>query len=88
MWYYEKELEEMTEENWDGKFREMLVWNDDSTCLYKAIVIGYIQQDNCWITSRSCRWQHCADIPKEKPKIKIKTEYDFVENMLKAPTKD
>lgn len=43
------ELEEMTSEKWDGKSREMLVWDDESTRPYKEIVIGYNPDDNYWI---------------------------------------
>lgn len=57
------ELEEMTSEKWDGKSREMLVWDDESTCPYKEIVIGYNPDDNYWIADDGYYWHHCAEIP-------------------------
>lgn len=60
------ELEEMTPSKWDGKSRDMLVWNDsDIHELATRPVIGFI--DGHWITLHGWydTWDHCAEIPKE-----------------------
>lgn len=69
MTYNGFELVEMTTEDWNGKSREMLVWDDDSPSLYKKLVIGYHPHDNCWMSDNGDFWHHCADIPNEKQNI-------------------
>lgn len=85
-----KELEEMTPAKWDGKTREMLVWNDNDDSCVLAYVIGYTYIHSTingfddykrqWICNGSRSWAHCAEIPK----IDIKPKYDFIENLLKT----
>lgn len=60
------ELEEMPPSQWDGKSRDMLVWNDsDIHELATRPVIGFI--NGHWITLHGWydKWDHCAEIPKE-----------------------
>lgn len=87
MQYNGKVLIELTPENWDGKSRKMLVWDDTTEKPYEEIVVGYYPQDNCWMSigpySYGNSWEHCAEIPTEEFKIEIKPKYDFVENLLK-----
>lgn len=69
MKYNGKELVEMTPENWDGKSRNMLVWDDVSKKPFEGIVVGYYPQDSYWMAigpySDGYSWQHCAEIPTE-----------------------
>ncbi|MCQ2088381.1 MAG: hypothetical protein MJZ37_10030 [Bacilli bacterium] len=44
MQFNEKELVEMIPETWDGKSREMLVWDDNSKNPLKKLVVGYFPQ--------------------------------------------
>lgn len=82
------ELEEMTSEKWDGKSREMLVWDDESTCPYKEIVIGYNPDDNYWIADDGYYWHHCAEIPAEEKEACSEIENLKAENdELKAKIK-
>lgn len=71
------ELIEMLPENWDGKTREMLVWDDTSKNPYKKIIIGYFPgcfpQSSYWKSTDDCSWRHCAEIPTEE----IVTEYSL-----------
>lgn len=86
------ELTEMLPENWNGKSREMLVWDDISENPLEGTVLGYFPQDNIWIAlvpavGSECGWQHCAEIPKvpnEEPSVKIKPKYDFMENIMET----
>lgn len=62
MKYKGAEITEMTPDQWDGKSRNMLVWNegdDEPTIMH---IIGY---DKCWIGSSYfyTEWGHCAEIP-------------------------
>lgn len=62
-------LEEMTPELWDGKSREMLVWDSCDETPYERTVIGCIGAKS-WFTvdfheDRNI-WSHCAEIPKEE----------------------
>lgn len=66
MTYNGFELVEMTAENWDGKSREMLVWDDTSKHPRKEMVVGYIPGDNQWIADYRLCWEHCAEIPKKE----------------------
>lgn len=92
MKYKGKELIEMLPENWDGKSREMLVWDDISENPLEGTVLGYFPQDNIWIAlvpsvGSECGWQHCAEKPnvlEEEPRVKIKPKYDFIENMMET----
>lgn len=65
MKYNGKELIEMTPEKWDGKSREMLVWNDNSLSPHKKIVVGHFLRGDYWMAEDGNSWQHCAEIPKE-----------------------
>ena len=76
MKYNEKELVEMTPENWDGKSREMLVWSDLADPIvgkvsYIKTVVGYNTIKSAWIVNLDGLnyedWPHCAEIPKEEP---------------------
>lgn len=86
------ELTEMLPENWNGKSRKMLVWDDISENPLEGTVLGYFPQDNIWIAlvpavGSECGWQHCAEIPKdpdEEPSVKIKPKYDFMENIMET----
>lgn len=69
------ELEEMTPSQWDGKSRDMLVWNDsDIHELATRPVIGFI--DGHWITLHGWydKWDHCAEIPKEMASTELLLE--------------
>ena len=68
MKYNGKKLIEMTPENWDGKSREMLVWDGWDECtLRKLTLIGYDSVSKNWITSYPYKgWHHCAEIPVEE----------------------
>lgn len=63
------ELVEILPENWDGKSREMLVWDNNSPSPYKRIVVGYVPGNlTGWMPADwACCWQHCAEIPNEEP---------------------
>lgn len=87
MKYNGKELIELSPEKWDGKSREMLVWDDISENPLEGTVLGYYPQDNIWIAlvpsiGSECSWQHCAEMPKEEKEIedlkKRKKELEFV----------
>lgn len=70
MKYKGKELVEMTTKMWDGKSREMLVWDDKSDTPIIKEIVGYTQSDIhsdniIWIDNRGNRYSHCAEIPKE-----------------------
>lgn len=85
MKYNGKELIEMTPGNWDGKSREMLVWDDTNKTPRKRIVVGYYPQMDCWMaigpySGGCCPWQHCAELPKEESdtqKKEIVPEYSL-----------
>lgn len=82
------ELEQMTAEKWDGKSREMLVWDDESTRPYKEIVIGYNPDDNYWMADDGYYWHHCAEIPAEEKEACSEIENLKAENdELKAKIK-
>ena len=75
MKYNEKELVEMTPENWDGKSREMLVWSDLADPIvgkvsYIKTVVGYNTIKSAWIVNLDGLnyedWPHCAEIPTEE----------------------
>lgn len=68
MKYNGKELVEMLPENWDGKSREMIVWDGWDECtLRKLTLIGYDSVSKNWITSYPYKgWHHCAEIPNEE----------------------
>lgn len=89
-----KELVEMIPETWDGKSREMLVWDDNSKNPLKKLVVGYFPPDNHWMTfgqcAVGCGYQHCAEIPPEAPRLAIKPKYEFIANILniKEPPKE
>lgn len=67
MTYNGFELVEMTAENWDGKSREMLVWDIGSPEPCQRTVIGYDPVVNRWIDRETLfSWPHCAEIPKKE----------------------
>lgn len=75
------ELIEMIPENWDGKSREMLVWDNNSPSPYKKIVVGYVPGNlTGWMPADySCCWQHCAEIPEESYITNNMTEDEIIE---------
>lgn len=76
MKYNGKDLVEMIPENWDGKSRTMLVWDDESLSPYKEIVVGYNPGDNYWMTNDGYYYHHCAEIPN------IPKEETYITNNL------
>jgi len=65
MKYNGKELIEMTIEEWDGKPRRMLAWNNDDKT-WTALICGYNPVRKSWICAESSfGFSHCAEIPKE-----------------------
>lgn len=89
MKYYGKELIEMEPENWNGKTREMVVWND----VYNYItpitqkVCGYDPIHLVWkIAGSETVWKHCAEIPKESTVMdkieQLESENDRINKLL------
>lgn len=74
----------MTTEKWDGKSREMLVWNDNSPSPYKKIVVGYFLRGGHWMAEDGNCWQHCAEIPEETSQVQNVDEMIKVLNAYKA----
>lgn len=62
------ELTELSTEQWDGKTRRMLVWDDEGKGPTQATIIGYVQGEYhaAWMTIMGNRWSHCSEIPKEE----------------------
>lgn len=77
MKYKGKELIEMTPEKWDGKSREMLVWNDYDTKFTLALVCGFTIKGHPIADTGNYKkenwykhfnvFQYCAEIPKDEP---------------------
>lgn len=84
MKYNGKELIEMTPEYWDGKTREMLVWDGwDEHTLRKLTLIGYDSMSKNWITSYPYKgWHHCAEIPVEAKEDVMKPLNDNEKEIL------
>lgn len=71
------ELTNMTPESWDGKTREMLVWNDCDPKPRLALVCGFSRKGHPIADignykkelahSNHVLFQYCAEIPKEEP---------------------
>lgn len=84
MKYDGEELIEITSEKWDGKTRQMLVWNGNDSC-HLAYVVGYkhthttkhgfIEYDVEWLSTDGYYWQHCADIPNNESNEKFSIDY-------------
>lgn len=84
MKYNGEELIEITAEKWDGKTRQMLVWNGNDSC-HLAYVVGYkhthttkhgfIEYDVEWLSTDGYYWQHCADIPNNESNEKFSIDY-------------
>lgn len=68
----------MTPEKWDGKSREMLVWDDESPSPYKEIVVGYNPGDNYWMANDCYYWHHCAEIPEEESIEDLKEQVERI----------
>lgn len=79
MKYNGKELVEMIPENWDGKSRSMLVWNDNSLSPYKKIVVGHFLRGDYWMAEDGNCWQYCAEIPEESYITNNMTEDKIIE---------
>lgn len=63
MKYKGKELIEMLPENWDGKSRNMLVWDDDTEPIHR-MVCGYDPIHCAWLVAETQTvWKHCGEIP-------------------------
>lgn len=90
MKYHGNDLIEITPEQWNGKPRKMLVWDDTSRKPLERVVVGYYphEQDNCWMAigpySDGCSWQHCAEIPKEAQYTKhsVNNCIDTIESII------
>lgn len=70
MQYNGKELKEMLPKYWDGRSREMLVWNTLDTKVIKEKIIGYnVVSDEFdkfyWMDKYGNLWKRCAEIPEE-----------------------
>lgn len=84
MKYNDKELSEITPDEWDGKSRQMLVWDDASSCPHKEMAVGYNPVLKRWVTVEdSIGFRHCAEIPKELTVDELKAQIE----RLKEDTK-
>lgn len=71
MKYKGKELIEMLPENWDGKSRKMLVWDDDTKPIHR-MVCGYDPIHCAWLVAETQTvWKHCGEIPTEEDVMKL-----------------
>lgn len=73
----------MTPEKWDGKSREMLVWDNNSKNPWRKIIIGYFPGNlTGWMPADcSCSWQHCAEIPELRKKFRRMTNRELSDLM-------
>lgn len=70
MKYNGNELVEMTPNQWDGKPRTMLVWDDFDDIALMRYVIEYAPKADKWLCYTSnftniINYDHCAEIPEE-----------------------
>lgn len=75
-------LIEMLPENWDGKTRSMLVWDDNSPSPYKKNVVGHFLRSSYWMTEDGNCWQYCAEIPTEEKEDAMKLLIDNENEIL------
>lgn len=82
MKYNDLDLFEMTPEKWDGKTREMLVWDDNSPSPFKKIVVGCVLRGNRWMSIDGNYWTYCAEIPTEEKEDAMKLLIDSANEIL------
>lgn len=88
MQYKGIELVEMIRKNWDGRSREMLVWDDESPSPYKEIIVGYNPGDNYWMANDGYYWHHCAEIPDVSKEDAMKLLKDNEKEILELKSEN
>lgn len=83
MKYKDKELVEMTPEKWDGKTREMLVWDTEKYAPVINTIVSYTTNGQ-WLNTIGDESNHCAEIPKELTVDELKAQIE----RLKEDTKN
>lgn len=68
MKYKGKELVEMTPEKWDGKTRDMLVWDTEKYAPVINTIVGYTTNGQ-WLNTIGDESNHCAEIPNQEYNI-------------------